>query len=683
VSVEVVSEPLPPAFEVLTGEDEAALMRAAAQMRAAETGHATGRQQVSPPPPQLLALPPAALRAQLGARWWEPLTARMAGWLYAVLPRRPLPGQPALLLFNAARSGTLAGATAVTAHFGFNAGWEVGRGEVALTRLPAAPGASSTDEWWVCEFPVPAAAYEMHWAVSGTVTSKAGSSRVWENNNGSNFYARCALPPTTTAAAPGEGTVQLLLPDALQAINSDHQAAAHKAGAAPFFTLPCPLVAGAPALVFFNRARAPLFRHAPNLKLHHGWNGWDEGLAAPGGSTRADFKPTALFRDEKTDWWSVLLEVPASATTFNFDFTDGSGAWDNNRGGNYELPVLSPSPSQAGAAGGQQQQQGAGSSSGDGAACSARIVQGVESRPHGAGTLHVVTLAKRSPQDRGYTKSGRWSDERTLRVWTPPGWSPDKTPAGGWPTLYLTDGQNAFEDWLAHQGVSWRAGYTASDLITAGELPPFIVVGIDAPGPMRSLTYLPYPPGSGAGGFRGDCERWPGGGVASYMARVTTELMPLVTHHYGASTDPARLVFGGGSFGGVAALYAALHYPHTFGGVLAESPSLWVAEARFLADLAAHSGALPERLFMGVGTREYSGTRDHERADVDGLLLHYAREAARILDEKGMRPGQGRLVCQVEEGAGHHEGAWAYRLTGALRYLCAPWWQEVAAAQQH
>lgn len=30
--------------------------------------------------------------------------------------------------------------------------------------------------------------------------------------------------------------------------------------------------------------------------------------------------------------------------------------------------------------------------------------------------------------------------------------------------------------------------------------------------------------------------------------------------------------------------------------------------------------------------QEYSATRDHERADVDALLLHYYQEAARILE---------------------------------------------------
>jgi hypothetical protein len=41
-----------------------------------------------------------------------------------------------------------------------------------------------------------------------------------------------------------------------------------------------------------------------------------------------------------------------------------------------------------------------------------------------------------------------------------------------------------------------------------------------------------------------------------------------------------------------------------------------------LQDLAAHSGRLPERLALGCGTREYSATREHERYDVDQMLLN-------------------------------------------------------------
>lgn len=38
-----------------------------------------------------------------------------------------------------------------------------------------------------------------------------------------------------------------------------------------------------------------------------------------------------------------------------------------------------------------------------------------------------------------------------LRVWTPPGYSKENAPPGGWPILYMNDGQNMFEDWIAHQ----------------------------------------------------------------------------------------------------------------------------------------------------------------------------------------------------------------------------------------
>lgn len=59
---------------------------------------------------------------------------------------------------------------------------------------------------------------------------------------------------------------------------------------------------------------------------------------------------------------------------------------------------------------------------------------------------------------------------------------------------------------------------------------------------------------------------------------------------------------GAHALAGVTALYAAMHCPHVFGAVLAESPSLWIAEGRFLEeDLKRYRGPLPERIFIGCG----------------------------------------------------------------------------------
>ena len=48
--------------------------------------------------------------------------------------------------------------------------------------------------------------------------------------------------------------------------------------------------------------------------------------------------------------------------------------------------------------------------------------------------------------------------------------------------------------------------------------------------------------------------------------------------------------------------------PQLFGGLLVESPSLWIAEERFLReDVAGYRGEWPQRVFVGMGSREYSG----------------------------------------------------------------------------
>lgn len=39
-----------------------------------------------------------------------------------------------------------------------------------------------------------------------------------------------------------------------------------------------------------------------------------------------------------------------------------------------------------------------------------------------------------------------------------------QAPPGGYPVLYITDGQNVFEDATSHQGVSWRAAECAAHL---------------------------------------------------------------------------------------------------------------------------------------------------------------------------------------------------------------------------
>jgi enterochelin esterase-like enzyme len=46
------------------------------------------------------------------------------------------------------------------------------------------------------------------------------------------------------------------------------------------------------------------------------------------------------------------------------------------------------------------------------------------------------------------------------------------------------------------------------------------------------------------------------------MHRIVEEIMPLMREHFAISSDPSKNAFGGGSFAGVTALYAAMRFPH-------------------------------------------------------------------------------------------------------------------------
>jgi enterochelin esterase-like enzyme len=84
----------------------------------------------------------------------------------------------------------------------------------------------------------------------------------------------------------------------------------------------------------------------------------------------------------------------------------------------------------------------------------------------------------------------------------PAGYSKEEGRAHPYPVLYCNDGQNVFGDCQTLSGNSWRVAQAAAEAIHTGRLPPFLVVALDHAGPLRSLEYTPYTPGTGPGGFR-------------------------------------------------------------------------------------------------------------------------------------------------------------------------------------
>jgi enterochelin esterase-like enzyme len=242
-------------------------------------------------------------------------------------------------------------------------------------------------------------------------------------------------------------------------------------------------------------------------------------------------------------------------------------------------------------------------------------------------------------------------NKRMLRVWTPSGYGRSENSAMRYPVFYLNDGQNLFEKSTSFTGVEWEVDETASRLIVEGRIPPMIFVGIDNAGQERVKEYIPYrslsPPLLRPRGTR-------------YPAFLLEEVMPFVEKHYRVAKGVENRALGGSSLGALISLYAAMAVPGTFGRLLIESPSLWVANRQVLRE-ARRFRDWPAKISIGIGTREAG--RDHK----DQQTVDSVRELERLLRRAGL--DRERLRVVISEGGTHSEGAWAARFPQALTFL--------------
>jgi predicted alpha/beta superfamily hydrolase len=246
-------------------------------------------------------------------------------------------------------------------------------------------------------------------------------------------------------------------------------------------------------------------------------------------------------------------------------------------------------------------------------------------------------------------RSRIFRNTRLLRVWLPPDY--DKGGGTRYPVLYLNDGQNLFEASTAFGGVHWQVGETATRLIGEKKIRPLIIVGIDNTGKNRAREYLPY---------KSRDPKVPVVQGTLYPKFLKREVMPLVESRYAVLRGPKNTGLGGSSLGGLITLYTQLAAPGVFGQLLIESPSLFVANRKILAECRKFL-AWPLRVYLGMGTREVG------EAEKDEKVTNDARELAKIL--LAAQLGEDWLKVLFEDGASHSESAWAARFPEALEFL--------------
>lgn len=240
---------------------------------------------------------------------------------------------------------------------------------------------------------------------------------------------------------------------------------------------------------------------------------------------------------------------------------------------------------------------------------------------------------------------------RMLRVWLPPGYEAPENRDRRYPVLYLNDGQNLFDSATAFNGIAWRVGDTADQLIREGTIPPLIVVGIDNAQNDRLKEYLPYRSLSPAV-LRPQGKHYP-----VFLLR---EVLPFVSERYRIAREPENMGLGGSSLGALISLYTAITRPGVFGRLLLESPSLFVSKRRILP-CSRGLRNWPERVFLAIGTRE-DGNEDRDQQAVEDV-----RTLAGIIRRAGA--DETCLLVSIDEGTTHGETAWAKRFPQALGFL--------------
>lgn len=183
-----------------------------------------------------------------------------------------------------------------------------------------------------------------------------------------------------------------------------------------------------------------------------------------------------------------------------------------------------------------------------------------------AASLAVPALAAETPAAM-VPGSAQWDmmaggdPARSYRIFA--AWPPTEPPPGGFPVLYLLDGNSVF-------GTAVDAMRVAGSRGAGMEPSPAIVVAIgyptDRPFDLARRT-RDYTPPAAVGAPAGT------GGADAFLAFLETELKPEVERRF--RIDRGRQTLFGHSYGGLFVLHALFTHPDGFQRYVAASPSIW------------------------------------------------------------------------------------------------------------
>ena len=143
---------------------------------------------------------------------------------------------------------------------------------------------------------------------------------------------------------------------------------------------------------------------------------------------------------------------------------------------------------------------------------------------------------------------------------------------------------------------------------------------------------------------------------------LITELFPWIKEEFTVSAKPQDIIVAGSSYGGLAAIYAAMKNSDVVGNVLSLSGAFWwqpedSTKPSWIITQMEKSPLLPLKIYMDAGTLE-----DDERQGAPSILTTN-RQLSEILRKKGY------TFKYVEFGGAHEYFSWQGNLSTGLLYL--------------
>jgi predicted alpha/beta superfamily hydrolase len=250
-----------------------------------------------------------------------------------------------------------------------------------------------------------------------------------------------------------------------------------------------------------------------------------------------------------------------------------------------------------------------------------------------------------------------FNNTRTIRVLLPAGYEAPENKDRRYPVLYMLDGQNLFDVCTGYGHQEWKIDETMKELDAQKVVPDLIIVGVDNAQERRAYEYLPYKD------FVGDPNMGEPAGK-QFPDFLVNEVLPYIDANYRTLRGYDNTGIGGSSYGGVAALYALMAKPNTFGYGLIESPIFWIGMGQLVRDTSPFCAA-PRKIFMAFGENEI------DSPVMQAKNVSLLRQVANNLQAAGYDDTNLKVV--IEPGARHNEAAWARRFPAAIKFLFGDW----------